>query len=71
MNLRKILGMVPTDSAKVIFRNEADSDFVEKNLWKLYEGTGMPFEEGSMDESKTIIDFEDENIKYKFMIQKI
>jgi len=71
MNLRKILGMVPTDSAKVFFINEADSDFVEKNLWKLYEGTGMSFEEGSMDESKTIIDFEDENIKYKFMIQKI
>jgi len=70
MNLRKRMGMVPTDSAKILYKNNGKTKVLENNLYKLFENTNMEFEEynGSISNK---LEFEDEDNKYEFTLTKI
>jgi len=72
MNLRKKMKMVPTDNAKIIYKNLGDFNIVEDNLTKLLDHTNMQFEENNeMEVNSNKLDFEEEEIKYEFILVKI
>ena len=71
MNLRKEMGLIPTDSARVMYKNLGDGMIIEDNLWKLYELLNMPFQEYNEKELGTKykkLDFEEDEVKYEFTI---
>ena len=71
MNVRKEMGLIPTDSAKVMYKNMGDGMIIEDNLWKLYELLNMPFQEYNEKELGTKykkLYFEEEGVRYEFIV---
>ena len=60
------------NNAKIIYKNLGDFNIVEDNLTKLLDHTNMQFEENNeMEVNSNKLDFEEEEIKYEFILVKI
>ena len=71
MNVRKEMGLIPTDSARVMYKNMGDGMIIEDNLWKLYELLNMPFQEYNEKELGTKykkLYFEEDEVRYEFIV---
>jgi len=68
MQLRKDAGLIPTDRAEIVYKNNGKINLIENNLITLVDNTNMKFVEKGNFEKCCKIDYQEEDIKYELSL---